>query len=274
MEDVSKVESNMSVRELGNLLFDKKWQQNYINTNVQKDELKDFDRQTESSAKRSAGNILRASAQNGGVKPRFEDLYKSELPKVQESRKEERDNIQRMVDSQEITHKSILQSIQNEFENRKNDLDLSEALNSWGKSPNHDGDRKDGGGYNAGVIHYFEYRAYKDKRGHNKDNMSLDGFIERTRYLSNLVNKQNLVGVKKTETLEDKSGKRVKYLLTDGGLMVIAYSEAGQPFKMVTAILGQNVNTVTERIKTEINTPPDIKKGKRINYLGESIRRI
>lgn len=111
-----------------------------------------------------------------------------------------------------------------ELEAKKNDPDFQEALAAWGNAPDAKGGRGvDDKGFHAGIIHYFEYRAYKDKAGrYNKEKngaFSLNGFIEHSkslaRYIQPGADLKSMPDVRGFARFTDENGRERLFLMTD-----------------------------------------------------------
>ena len=272
------------VDELSAITSDPEWRQKYLENGARKeaDELAEFNRSISTEAKKSIGpkirEIVGADASKEDFQTRAPQIIAQEEVRLKEERKEEYLRLTGNLDAAKAAHQRSLESFNEELVRRGDDPNLKAAFAVWGRSPNHAGDRGlNGHGYNAGVIHYFEYRAYPDKNTHSPGEMSVDGFINWSNHLSDLVNGKRPDEVQKMEKLEDSDGKQALYLLTrpeTGRYMIISYIDKGDSPKIVTAIPGRNEKSMSMRLDSEIKTPVSEKQAKRLNYLGEGVHSL
>lgn len=274
--------SNPNVKELHDVLTNNVWQKCFIETQtlVQQEAIGNFRTAIEREAKKTAGIELgKEGIQDKAARTqRFQELLGEVQSKLKAEKEEKLKALHdSLTDAQNRSSQSLANLIE-AVESRKDDSELIKVLAVWGRSPNHANERgSDDGGFNAGVIHFFEYRAFPDKLGHNRqDNMSLDGFINRSQAVDSLVNSPETVKpvISKSHTLRDETGKQARYLLTNAGELVIAYKEAGtERFKVVTVISGQNIQALDKRVNEEIKNPFE-QRAKRLNHLGSGVQQV
>ena len=277
----SQVE-NDAFSQLSLLLKDPGWQSKYIEqvTQAESEKIRNLEVQIGKDGAKAAGQKL--SEQLGGVRPTPED-YKTKLPALKEAevarlRLEYGPEFQilnsNLMKAGEGERKT-LSGLSDDLERRRSDPELIAAFDAWGGCPNHAGDRGiDGQGFNAGVIHYFEYRAFQDKQGRSQEPMTLDGFIKWSKELFDLVKHPDSSKVQKTARMEDSSGKQALYILAKDGRFIISYFIPGKEPYMVTVIPGQKESEMQRRVDSEISTPVPEKQAKRLNYLGGGVHQL
>ncbi len=161
-----------------------------------------------------------------------------------------------------------------EFEEMKEHPDFLRALEMWGRSRNAVGDRNGGRGYHAGVVHYFEYRAYsgKNKRyqNDNLDKFGIQGFIDFTNAVRHIVRPQKSASPEYGVLFRDEQNRKRLIARTESCL-VIAFQHAEQPLRLLSIQPNkpgwQSREKVIERIKRELG--PDT-EDKRFNRLGKN----
>jgi len=272
------------VDELSAITSNPEWRQKYIENSAKEesDVLSIFNRGISSEAKRMVGPRIREIVGPGASKEDYQtrapQIFAKEEAGLREERKEEYLRLTNNLEAVKAGYQKSLEKFDDELAARRDDSNLKAAFVMWGRSPNHAGDRGvNGHGYNAGVIHYFEYRAFPDKNTHSPGEMSVDGFIAWSKHLNELVNGQKPEEVQKNVRLEDSSGKQALYLLTKpeiGRYMIISYVEKGETPRIVTAIPGQNEEVMSNRFESEIKTPVLEKQAKRLNYLGDGVHEL
>lgn len=183
------------------------------------------------------------------------DLYlqRLEAMKLDEeyvsSRKEAEQNLEQAKERE----LNILRSIYSDLAERHNDTQLLEAFSFWGTSPDSKGYRgPDGNGFNAGLIHYFEYRANAEKNGRYKNetlNFGVDGFIE---YTNRIKKEIDNASSENSRLFEDSEGRQRMYTLSEQGDLIISFKKVKDPdkkeeepeLKIITIIPGQNKKTL------------------------------
>lgn len=268
--------TNPDIKELHDLLTNQTWQERFVivQTIPQQEAIDSRQKEITQLAKKSAGVRLREEISTPGPKEfrgeRYQQLFEEEKQKELTGATDQIQDLTEKLNTARQENILAAKTLIQEVEIRKDDPKLITALEVWGRSPNHANERGvDGRGLNAGVIHFFEYRAFQDKSGHNRESLSLDNFITRSQALAALMTNPHHAA-----TLEDENGKQAFTLLTASGELIIAYKEANQPsFTIVTVIPGQNESALQRRIKEEIETPVE-KKSKRLNYLGGHVRQL
>jgi hypothetical protein len=176
----------------------------------------------------------------------------------------------------EIKQKEILSKLIQEAETRSKDPELLAALEVWGRSPNSKGNfGNNNRGYNAGIIHFFEYRSDINKNGrykYSKIPITIEGFIEYSNKLkeviSNIDPDQN-PDVKASALLRDASGQIRLFILSAERDKIVGFrreNETGLP-RIVTVIPGQDEKSIAQSIHDE--NKGNLKK--RLNQLDEHV---
>ena len=162
-----------------------------------------------------------------------------------------------------------------EVRSRFADKLLIAALASWGKAPNSAGEKGEkGGGFNSGIIHYFEYRANPEKNGRYKNHppMSVDGFIGYTDRLMRQIENPTGDDILGARYLKDSDGQERLFLVNSRHELIIGFKRKDEDkLKIVTVVPGQDENSLEKRVKDEM--APGNDKG-RLNALGESIEEV
>lgn len=176
----------------------------------------------------------------------------------------------------EANQRKVLEKLIQDAEAKANDPALLEALEVWGRSPNADGNHGiDNQGYNAGIVHFFEYRSRIDKNGRYKNSdtpITIDGFINYSKELKGLLEDINPNTNSKIETsalLKDESGQIRTHILTSTKDRIVTFrkeGEIGLP-KIITIIPGQNEKSFNKAVDDEISG----KSISRLNQLGKII---
>ncbi|HEY4494150.1 MAG TPA: hypothetical protein VJB95_01840 [Candidatus Paceibacterota bacterium] len=156
---------------------------------------------------------------------------------------------------------------------------LVEALNAWGRSRNL---KKESGperkGFNAGIVHYFEYRTHlrkNKKRYKTEHTVSIDGFIIYTERYSSFIKNQNPITNPEIETarlFEDPNGNRRLYVLTKEKEFVVGFQRAGQEMKILSVYLGQNETMLNRTADAELNSTEQARA--RFNHLESPVKEI
>ena len=164
-------------------------------------------------------------------------------------------------------------AIRNEVALRKDDPTLWEAFGVWGQSPNAScGRGPEGKGYNAGVVHYFEYRAVgrnKARRLNNFGDLNIQGFIDFSLYLQSLVDQPDSrinTAVGKSAQIRDEQGQRRLFLLTQGNWLVVGFQRLGDRMRIISAGIEEKPERFDKRVREEVESLPE--KDTRLNRLG------
>ena len=172
----------------------------------------------------------------------------------------------------EEKNRNLLNTLKEELKSRQNDPQLLDALSIWGKSPNAKGERGDDGeGFHSGIIHYFEYRAYKDKVGrfHNESEgaLSIDGFINYSTRLKPLIQTgadlSSMPEVESFARFSDEHNRERLFIMTTDGTIVAFRSENDDMLKIKTVLANsskarKNIKRFEKMVKaeaTEIDNP-------------------
>lgn len=164
-----------------------------------------------------------------------------------------------------------LSSLREELVLRRGDPELAEALDVWGRSPNYDGSwGVNGQGFNAGVVHYFGYRAAEDTikvaRFREAGPPTIKGFIDISTYLGSLVHKsEEMLVLKMLSEVGDSGGQKRRFLLTWDNWIVVAFERPDDKMGVITLIPGQDTRKFQIMVDNERDgiEPPD-----RLNKLG------
>ena len=187
-------------------------------------------------------------------------------------REAELQDLNQALQSAESENRLLLNSLREDLKSRQNDPQLLDALSIWGKSPNAKGERGDDGeGFHSGIIHYFEYRAYKDKAGrfHNeaKDALSIDGFINYSSRLKPLIQTgadlSSMPEVESFARFSDEYNQERLFIMTTYGTIVAFRSETDEMLKIKTVLANsskarKNIKRFGKMVKaeaTEIDNP-------------------
>lgn len=184
------------------------------------------------------------------------------LEMLQQAQKEKRDELER---------------VRKEFQERQDDPALFAALDTWGQSRNSQNEAgQDGRGYNAGVVHYFEYRADKGKNGRykfEKSKFGIQSFIDYSMRLKSLIdnpNPENNDEIAQATLIGDEQEQRRLYLLTKHRRLVLAFkSTKDDRLRVITDFPGQNETSFQNRITKELTNDP---QENRFNKLGDQRR--
>ncbi|MBT7736452.1 hypothetical protein HN709_02085, partial [Candidatus Peregrinibacteria bacterium] len=192
-----------------------------------------------------------------------------------------------LVDA-EVRVNALLDGIAADLEVRKDDPEFQAALAVWGNSPDSKGGRGvDEKGFHAGIIHYFEYRASKEKAGRYKREadgaFGIDGFIEHSKDLEAYVQPgadlKSMPEVQNFARLTDENG-RERLLLSTDRFTISAFKWEDQDSLGIITVLpnsnpdpkGKNAKRFEKMLMAEIkNTSND--KGY-LNHLGEERRLV
>jgi len=138
---------------------------------------------------------------------------------------------------------------------------LVEALNIWGRSRNVRGEYgPDQKGFNAGVVHYFEYRAHvgkNKKRFKPEYTFSVGGFIAHTKQYKSFLENSNPTTNSQIETarlLEDSKGNRRLYILTKEKEFIVGFERVGEGMKILSVFLEQNTQKLNKATDDELNS--------------------
>lgn len=165
-----------------------------------------------------------------------------------------------------------LELLREEFEARRNDPSLLLALASWGRSPDLGGDRGlDSTGYNAGVVHYFEYRLIPDKsrRYTETEPLTIQGFIDYTDRITALIQdpRSGNPGVNRSALIEDNQGRGRLLLLTRDDQLVVAFRHSKRDIMRIISVVGnEREGRFVKRVEDELNDNPETDT--RLNRLG------
>ena len=138
--------------------------------------------------------------------------------------------------------KEILNSLMQELDHPA--PQLVEALNVWGRSRNIKGETGVAHtGFNAGIIHFFEYRSHhkkSKKRFKPEHTFSIEGFIVYTKQYEKLLKNPNPAtnpDIKISRLLEDSKGNHRLYILAQDGDFVVGFQRAGEEMKILSVYL-------------------------------------
>lgn len=178
-----------------------------------------------------------------------------------------------LLESAQKQQLQILREVYGDLAERSEDADLVEAFDSWGRSPNSRSDRgPDGQGYNAGLIHYFEYRGDTTKNGRFKveeQPFNVDGFIEYSGRMKGLIDGEGDVAARRR--FRDSSGQERVVVLAENGDLVIGFKRADESEpKIISALPGQKMDAFSKRgDKVQLEGGSDY-----LNHLTEGIVEI
>ncbi len=156
--------------------------------------------------------------------------------------------------------------------------EFAEALRTWGLSPNVKGEfGPDGKGFNAGIIHYFEYRASveKNSRFRPEDELSAEGFINYTKNIKNFLDNPDPAsnpGVQTARLLEDQNGQRRLFVLTKYHELVVAFQRPHEPMRIISIFPGQGLDRLSKAVEDEQNQ--NTKTKTRLNKLSGEVKEL
>jgi hypothetical protein len=156
---------------------------------------------------------------------------------------------------------------------------LNSALNAWGRSRNKKGEiGLEDRGFNAGVIHYFEYRTSIRKNRNRfkaEHELSVDGFISHTKEYQSFLNNPSPAHNPQVEIarlLEDEKGNRRLYILTKDGDFIVGFQKTGQPMKILSVYLDQTAQKLNKTAEEALH--PTERSKSRFNYLEGSVKEM
>ncbi len=171
---------------------------------------------------------------------------------------------QKVMEEQRATIIEAFDALKEELELRKADPEFIAALDVWGRSPNAAGERgEDGTGFHAGIIHFFEYRAYRDKAGRfygregtykAKHDLSIQAFIDFSRELATCTTQPRPdlnPEVQKATLVGDEEGRLRLMVFTKHGLFLNAFKKVGDRMRVITAI-PQDEKNFDKRVESEV----------------------
>lgn len=176
----------------------------------------------------------------------------------------EKNTAQKVMAEQRTSIVQTFDALKEELELRKTDPEFIAALDVWGRSPNAAGERgEDGTGFHAGVIHFFEYRAYRDKAGRfygregvykAKHDLSIQAFIDFSRELATCTAQPRPElnpEVQKATLVGDEEGRLRLMVFTRHGLFLNAFQKLGDRMRVITAI-PQDEKNFDKRVDSEV----------------------
>lgn len=170
--------------------------------------------------------------------------------------------------------KAKITAIEKELLERDEDPKLLAALNVWGRSPDSLNNRGENGkGYNAGVIHYFEYRASKSKAGrfnNEKIPFGVEGFIQYSEWLQAILNnpsKDNSAISELTRFTDNEGQERLIVLAHD--TLIVCFKNTGEDTRVISSIPDKKKSKkmYEKAVETELSIAVD--KDSRLNKLAE-----
>lgn len=139
-----------------------------------------------------------------------------------------------------------LDDLLDELSARRGNADLLQAAALWANSPDSQGDRADDKrGYNAGLVHFFEYRSAKEKKRRFRDieePMTVDGFIAFSQRLYQELVDPPQPSANQRVVLQDSEGNRRSYVLCPNSEFIVAFQRPGETRPRMTSM----INFVTE----------------------------
>jgi len=161
----------------------------------------------------------------------------------------------------------------------KPSAELLSALNAWGRSRNALGETgSEQKGFNAGVVHYFEYRTHPRKnirRFRPADTLNAEGFIAFTKRYEDLINNPNPETnskIIKARLLEDPKGNRRLYIFTKEKDFVVSFQRTGEKMKLLSVYMGQDVEMLNRTAEEELKSTPQATA--RFNRLEPPVKEI
>lgn len=119
---------------------------------------------------------------------------------------------------------------------------LLSALELWGRSRDATGDRNDGYGYHAGVVHYFEYRTVPDKNkrfiGNEYAECRLQNFIDISESFRPFLRNAPEEAAQQAHSyisINDNSDQRRVFIRTEK-VLLIAFQKIEQPLRLLSFI--------------------------------------
>lgn len=152
---------------------------------------------------------------------------------------------------------------------------LASALGIWGNSADSKGSfGDDETGFNAGMIHYFEYRSDETKSGRFKktgQDFTLEGFMDESERLEQIVeNYETSEHVLKYTLIGDELGQERLFIITDNEECIVAFRRPGEVMKVVSVIPGSNqIKQFEKKVENEIQGVNNSERA-RLNELGDS----
>lgn len=152
---------------------------------------------------------------------------------------------------------------------------FKEALSVWGRTRNSKNDPGANNlGYNAGLVHCFEYYLDEEKSGRYINGLgTIQDFIEISIKLKSYIqnpNPETNRSIKRSVIIEDQSGAQRRIILTNEGEMILAHKKSTDTeFKIITSIPGQ-----TEKDVEKMITEPKEKREGKFNALVGDIKII
>lgn len=182
---------------------------------------------------------------------------------------------QQVLECKQQTTAEQVEELLRELDERRADPELLEAAALWANSPDSQDDRgPDGQGYNAGLIHFFEYRSVLAKIRRFRDlgePMSADGFVAFSHRLYNELMNSALSTVNQHVVLEDSDGNRRFYTLCPTGEFIVAFQRTHEALPRMTSMINPVTPGYYEQVVAECLSGDD--RG-RINKLNPHVRRI
>ena len=139
---------------------------------------------------------------------------------------------------------------------QQSDPELIAALDVWGQSPNLAKSRgEDLKGFNAGVVHYFEYRSSLKEAGRYREgsgyDFSINGFIRFSQKISEIVSNPDVCTELRAYSLFKDPEAQERLILCTQDLFIVSVKYTGQKHRVITAIpdpelkrLGKNYTSV------------------------------
>ena len=173
---------------------------------------------------------------------------------------------------------AVVERVRQDVESRAEDPRLAHALDVWGRSPNARGETGvNGSGFNAGIVHYFEYRTIAEKNGRFKgrNGCEIDDFIHYSEVLEGLIDTPDPLTnseILLSAALEDDGGQRRLNLLTRRHDRVVAFARRGdRKPRVVTVIPGGDLPAIEKALDEEM-FGQNVKN--RLNKLGMGVKSV
>ena len=133
---------------------------------------------------------------------------------------------------------------------------------------------EDGLGYNAGLIHFFEYRATREKQRRFRDlqdPVTVDGFIGFSHRLYQELVKPSQPEVNRRAVMQDSEGNRRFYVLCPNRELIVGFQSPNEALPRMTSMINSVTDAFFDKVLAECLAGGD--RG-RLNRLGAVVTRL
>lgn len=178
--------------------------------------------------------------------------------------------LERLKAAREIAAEHLCELLA-QIEQHRQESNLCEAFEIWGRSRNLYNHNNSGDGYHAGVVHYFEYRSDLKKSNRFAKPPTISEFVELSLSFKKLIRPSRLDELNRVKAgllIEDERGQQRAVIYTTDNIKVIAFRKSAQPMRLLSYYPSKPEWLLKDNLIAEIKCMSQVDGDKRFNRLG------